>query len=362
MKSSIFFVALSSSLSTAAPTASTQQSESVSADNAMGVAYFLIAVESYKDAPSVSKRDLPADAVAVRATEDVINSMKARIKSITGSTAGLATYSSLDITLGTDVGGSIRDLAVAHGIYGFRPSHNGFPAPDTMRPCPHVYALTFNTASVTDRARDLPHLGFLGRSSRTRLEFGRQWLAAPVDPTESRVLEPLARLSKVYREKFDSAPYVCKVTQWLWNRGQAMTSSRKHEASNEVTMHNEWLFQHILNDQSTIMIITRYKLDYRNEYLSAPQDRDLYGFDSNFHASFAGVPSIIFPVGQCPFYSQVTQRQEFFPVCLSIIEPEDKDIGLLSPVRDFLAGNGLPSSVLNGSTPFEPVHDTKRKP
>lgn len=75
--------------------------------------------------------------------------------SSTGSAAGLAAYPWLDVTLGTDckyismlvievffhiltfilAGGSIRDPAVAHGIYGFRPSHDGKDTPDMVLPC-----------------------------------------------------------------------------------------------------------------------------------------------------------------------------------------------------------------------------------
>jgi Asp-tRNA(Asn)/Glu-tRNA(Gln) amidotransferase A subunit family amidase len=72
--------------------------------------------------------------------------------SSTGSASSLAAYPWLDITLGTDgekstsatsrmsfnlqiAGGSIRDPAVAHGIYGFRPSHDGTETPDVVIPC-----------------------------------------------------------------------------------------------------------------------------------------------------------------------------------------------------------------------------------
>lgn len=37
--------------------------------------------------------------------------------------------------IGRLAGGSIRDPAVAHGIYGFRPSHDGKATPDVVIPC-----------------------------------------------------------------------------------------------------------------------------------------------------------------------------------------------------------------------------------
>lgn len=96
--------------------------------------------------------------------------------SSTGSASSLAAYSWADITLGTNgeirwenlchlftnwtlAGGSIRDPAVAQGVYGFRPSHNGIPTPGVIIPFPK-----FHTP------------GFLGRSSESMSEVGELWL------------------------------------------------------------------------------------------------------------------------------------------------------------------------------------------
>ncbi|KAF1738187.1 hypothetical protein CRV24_000109 [Beauveria bassiana] len=54
-------------------------------------------------------------------------------------------------------GGSIRDPAVAHGIYGFRPSHDGTPTQDAMIPCPYHTMLHFsNQWSITARTETEP--------------------------------------------------------------------------------------------------------------------------------------------------------------------------------------------------------------
>ncbi|KAI1118268.1 amidase-like protein [Nemania sp. NC0429] len=297
--------------------------------------------------------------------------------SSTGSASGLAAYPWLDITLGTDAGGSIRDPAVAHGVYGFRPTHDGQQIPDVVIPCG-----IFHTP------------GFLGRGSGTLLEFGHHWLQTPssdqhLKPT--RVLFPreyhadhegvqvlaeewvsslatwlgarkldvsveetwsatrpadackgffetfnttfidliysefwsyLSEFRETYKAKFDTDPYVCKVTQYLWNKGRSMSDERKKEASTEVKTHNDWFLRHLLNDDETIIVAPRYKLDYRDEYLPAPELRSYEGFDSNLHASLSGVPNMIVPIGQCSFHSKISGREEYFPVSLSIIAPK----------------------------------------
>ncbi|KAI1422275.1 amidase-like protein [Xylaria sp. FL1777] len=327
--------------------------------------------------------------------------------SSTGSASSLAAYPWLDITLGTDAGGSIRDPAVAHGVYGFRPSHNGQQIPDVVIPCG-----IFHT------------LGFLGRSIDTMLEFGRHWLQIPSSNNHlrpARVLFPkeyhaahegvqniaeewvsslatwlgankldvsieetwgatkpasasksffetfnktfidliysefwsyLSDFRKAYKIRFDTDPYVCKVTQYLWDEGRSMSDARKQEALEEVKMHNDWFLRRLLTDDQTIIVVPRYRLDYRDEYLPAPELRSFEGFSSNLHASLSGVPNIIVPIGQCSFRSKISGKEEYFPVSLSIIAPKGKDIELLSLVHDYITANSLPTSVMTGRTAF----------
>lgn len=46
-----------------------------------------------------------------------------------------------------------------------------------------------------------------------------------------------------------------------------MPESQKQKALAEVSLHNAWFLNHVLNDEETILIVPRYKLDYRDEYL-----------------------------------------------------------------------------------------------
>ncbi|KAG7049848.1 amidase signature enzyme [Colletotrichum scovillei] len=279
--------------------------------------------------------------------------------SSTGPASSLAAYPWLDITLGTDAGGSIRDPAVAHGVFGFRPSHDGKPTLDVVLPCG-----IFHTP------------GFLGRDIRKMYEFGRHW---PQNSSKAETLRPkrvlfpreywsdhagvqqiaedwvvsltewlgadkvdismeetwkatmppsaeksfldtfndtsmtmiyhdfwtyLADFRSEYQEKFKADPCVCKVTQYLWNKGKLISQDRWQEAVDEVLLHNTWFLEHLLNDEETIMIVPRYKLDYRDEYLPVPENRGFEGFDSNLHASLSGVRNLIVPGKNRPYNDQ----------------------------------------------------------
>ncbi|KAK0381034.1 glutamyl-tRNA(Gln) amidotransferase [Colletotrichum limetticola] len=105
----------------------------------------------------------------------------------------------------------------------------------------------------------------------------------------------LADFRSEYQEKFKADPYVCKVIQYLWDKGKLISQDRWQEAVDEVLLHNTWFLEHLLNDEKTIMIVPRYKLDYRDEYLPVPENRGFEGFDSNLHTSLTGVTNLIVP-------------------------------------------------------------------
>lgn len=97
--------------------------------------------------------------------------------------------------------------------------------------------------------------------------------------------------------------------------GASIGETRKDRALQEVKIHNAWFSKHIMQDYNpnirTIMVLPRFDNRYRDEYLPyvdlqstpflyltairSPEERDYSGFDSNFHASLAGLPNILVP-------------------------------------------------------------------
>jgi len=50
-------------------------------------------------------------------------------------------------------------------------------------------------------------------------------------------------------------------------RGRSLPGTRRQEALDEVLLHNSWFLTQVLNAKETIMIVPRYRLDYRDDYL-----------------------------------------------------------------------------------------------
>lgn len=68
-----------------------------------------------------------------------------------------------------------------------------------------------------------------------------------------------------YQNKFDAAPYVCKITEWLWSKGVSTSPERKSEALGEVHTHNKWLES--IFHSNTLLVCPMYRISYRDEYL-----------------------------------------------------------------------------------------------
>ncbi|TRX91470.1 hypothetical protein FHL15_007694 [Xylaria flabelliformis] len=210
--------------------------------------------------------------------------------SSTGSASSLAAYPWLDIALGTDAGGSIRDPAVAH-VFSTQPvslaevaaqcsslGGIGFIFPQTTREyhSDHEEVQKIAEEWVSSLATWL-------EADRLDISIEETWHATKpesagkgffetfnktfIDMIYSEFWSYLSGFRESYKAKFNADPYVCKVTQYLWKEGRALSEARKRETLNEVVMHNDWFLRHLLIDDQTIIIVPRYKIDYRDEYL-----------------------------------------------------------------------------------------------
>ncbi|KAJ5614211.1 amidase-like protein [Penicillium herquei] len=233
--------------------------------------------------------------------------------SSTGSASGIASYPWLDVGLGSDAGGSVRDPAIHHGIFGFRPSHDGSAEPNTPLPCEarqiyrpkHVLYLEEYGSDRKDvqeifenvisqfskwLGTETIHLSLeslwketnsIGTSESFSDYFKTTFmevLASDYESHESQFLQE-------YQQKFKSAP----------NLGASITSAQKQAATEKVRLHNSWFTKHVLSGNENVIVIPRYNLQYRDDYLGPPEDREFFGFDSNLHATFAGLPELVVP-------------------------------------------------------------------
>ncbi|KAI0389372.1 amidase signature domain-containing protein [Xylariaceae sp. FL0594] len=309
-----------------------------------------------------------------------------------GSACGMAAYPWLDGSLGSDCGGSIRDPAVAFGVLGFRASHDGVQEEDTTVPCPRFQRTGY-------LARDMRMLYDLTQHA-IRLPFGYQATWRPkriitvteyasgrsnVDELFNGFVERLATFLGIelvtgsleevwrctkpvgidegfsshyaktfmtvdYQRTFNASPFVAQPTRYLWGGG-SVPDAEFLAALEEVKEHNEWFSKYVL-DENTIMVLPRFSPDRRDEYLPTPSEREWMVWDSNLHTSIGGYPNLMVPIGQLPFDSEISKRQEVFPVPLAITGPQGTDVSILGLMRDFMDVHGPVTGVQTGKSAF----------
>jgi hypothetical protein len=326
--------------------------------------------------------------------------------SSSGSGAGAAAYSWLDVTLGSDTGGSVRGPSQVQGLYGNRPSHGLVGLEHTMPLAPVLdtpgllardpivwieaaKAMYGANVSITDTyPRDIQTLDwpteadsvadellidFLGnitdflQAKATAYNMTAAWSEDNVD------LEPLSTLMNLtyaiiitkqqiplvrepffadYAAKHDGrTPFVNPVplARWGWGENQTMTLE---EAIADKTTFMTWTNDTVLApssetcSKSLLMYVGSVgSTRYRNVYLDEPGVP--LGFGNSRISVMAENPDFVIPIGEAPYNSTITKHVEYLPVTVNLMAAKGCD-GMLFSLIGALYKAGILKEALAG--------------
>ncbi|KAH6640321.1 amidase signature domain-containing protein [Chaetomium tenue] len=336
--------------------------------------------------------------------------------SSTGSAAATAAYQWVDICIGTDTNGSVREPAARCGVYGIRCSTGGWGPTTGLYPCSPV----FDTVGAFSRSlRDLQvfakaALGsttkqykafptkilypteffpvqqpaqqrmvesfvgilesFLG-VKKTNFSLAEKWAQSPPAEAEGKSLEDYAYTSgynpfyyDIYHEydgfrddhlkKFGTKAYVSPSMQWRWDRGAEIPKPEVERSHEELKVLHSWFSKEVLGADETSGSTAILILPVGP---TQPDYRDVYslpgprlGIDALSLASFMRMPQLVVPIGQVDYDSRVSGRTESFPVASSIAGAEGSDLMLIDLTRQALEKVGFPTKVSTGRYAFDP--------
>ncbi|KAI2486643.1 Glutamyl-tRNA amidotransferase [Pyrenophora tritici-repentis] len=313
--------------------------------------------------------------------------------SSSGGGAGTAAYSWLDISLGSDTGGSVRIPAQVQGLYGNRPSHGLVPL-DHVMPLspvldtagllarnPHIWMeaakamygpnITFTKDYPTsiqtlgwpteaDNVADQLLIDFLGNVTEflgakvTVYNISADFDAANPD------VAPLATFLNLtyallitkqqselvkkpfyadYAEKHDGRlPFVNPVPLYRWAWGDNQTLTLEDGVANK-TMFQTWANETFLVpsyqscSESLVMYVgSTAGTVYRNAYRKPPGLP--FGFDYSRISNMAEVPDFVVPLGDAPYNSTITGHVEYLPVTADLLVAKGCDGMLFSLIAD----------------------------
>ncbi|TFY83359.1 hypothetical protein EWM64_g647 [Hericium alpestre] len=334
--------------------------------------------------------------------------------SSTGGGTSISSADWLDVSIGSDTGGSIRSPSGNNGVYGIRPSVGAISLDDVLP-----------LSDVLDTG------GFMARDPHLFSQFGKAWYSGsfqsfPSFPQQILLSDSFkslsANASAVYDDFFgklrtflgqnatianfsipaqwnqtsetgvsvnkllnETYPILIGWHQWttvgqpFFNDFAAANGGRKphinpgvltrwnfaqsqgegvfnQELINRETFEN-WTMKHFLteNNQSCSDSLYLYPQNAgqyvsREDYYIAPPGPP-FGFSDGRVAVHARTPDMVVPIGQIPYMSSITGIEEVLPVTVSIVARRGCDFTLLDLVSA-LADRGIVQTVKTGRTAF----------
>ncbi|KAF2432907.1 glutamyl-tRNA amidotransferase [Tothia fuscella] len=310
-----------------------------------------------------------------------------------GPGAAVAAYDFLDLAVGSDTGGSVREPAQVQGILGNRPTH-GLISLDkvmTMAPeldtagllardpsllktaCHVLYKQNFNISTTYPKqilALDFPTTpqtageklldeflkaitAFLN-AKITNISLEHVWqstsristplkeylnLTYPVLISQHQIQNIRDPFYRDYGKLHDGRiPFVDPVPLSRWKYGEATTATISAEAAKKENFKS-WFETEILkpdpstcSDKLLLYTNTKFKPAYRNKYHESPTPP--FGFELLSISIFSGTPDVVVPVGETEFWSNVTEHVEVLPVTVDIMAARGCDGMVLSLVEE----------------------------
>lgn len=318
--------------------------------------------------------------------------------SSSGPGAGEGAYEWLDITLGSDTGGSVRGPSQAQGLFGNRPSHGLVELTDVMPLAPELDTaglLTRDPSLWTAAAKamystnvtitssypkqillvDFPTKAgeyesdallldfvdklstFLGANT-TAFNITTAWSTDnPSAPPVTELLNTTYPLliskeqTQLVRDPFYAAyaaahdgrlPFIDPAPLARWSYGDNSTATIAEAVANK-TQFMSWFNSSVLAldaetcSSSLLLYVgsTEADVDYRNEYVDAPTIP--YGFSTSRVSVFSEAPDMVVPIGAASYNSSITSHEEVLPVTVDFMAAKGCDGMIFSLVEELVA-------------------------
>ncbi|KAK1056827.1 hypothetical protein LTR74_014638 [Friedmanniomyces endolithicus] len=327
--------------------------------------------------------------------------------SSSGPGAGAASYPWLDLTIGSDTGGSIRGPSEVQGIYGNRPSHGlvaltgvmplapeldtaGFLTKDPILWATAAQALyednvtithtyptqikTYQFPTVSAVPGDDLLIDFVSnvsafiKASVVAWDIDVDWNAtrpAGSDPGLTDLLNltyPIIiaqEQTKLVRDPFyaDYAavhdgrrPFVDPAPLVRWAFGDSYPNTTLAVANANRTLFADWFASEVLvadaktcSNSLLFYVGSEASVNYRNQYGGPPQPP--FGFGISRVSPYWGGPDFVVPIGQASYNSSITLHEEFLPVTIDIMAARGCDGLIFGLVQDLVAAGILKPSV-----------------
>lgn len=326
--------------------------------------------------------------------------------SSSGGGAGTASYSWLDLSLGSDTGGSVRGPSQVQGLFGNRPSHGLVSLDHTMPLSPvldtpgllarhpvtwmeaakamygpnitvsDTYPTKIQTLSWPTSASSPANallVDFLGNLTNYLQANVTAYNVTAAFSADNPTLAPLTTIMNLtyallitkqqielvrkpfyadYAAKHDGRrPFVNPVPLARWGWGENQTIPVEEGIANK-TIFMDWANSTFLapsvsscSDSLVMYVGSTARANPRNVYLDEPGVP--FGFSSSRISVMAEVPDFVVPLGEAPYNSTITGHVEYLPVTANLMAAKGCD-GMLFSLIEELHAAGILKTAMSG--------------
>ncbi|KAJ5501078.1 hypothetical protein N7527_012199 [Penicillium freii] len=282
--------------------------------------------------------------------------------SSSGPGAGVASYDWLDIAVGSDTGGSMRNPGGMQGLFANRPS-TGAVSLDNVLPLCHALdtaGVFARNAATWSKVIHAWYRNFTNYREYPKRLFYQNSSFPNSNAASGAILEEF--VMKVedfldYAAKHDGRrPFVNPgpLARWAWGQNNGGDTAYSEAIKNKTIFKDWWesdgygkADKQTCSEGIYMYPYSKGQTQYRNVYFDAPSAPPM-GFSDGRIAILAGTPDLVVPIGEVPYYSTISLKTEFMPVTMSFGAARGCDLMLVNLIED-LEQAGILKPVSTGS-------------
>lgn len=180
--------------------------------------------------------------------------------------------------------------------------------------------------------------------------------------TFSVVREQIDPFIDMYQDRNNGKiPFIDPIVKARLDFGRKLRPTQAVDATQSADMFSKWVKEVLFEtaDIKTELPLLIFPQSWgRPEYRDTPKPgEDFLSFStfSTYSLSYlSGCPDCTMPVGEVPYFSRVTKREEYLPISLSILSPPGTDRTLLALLTE-LEAEGILKEVVTGPRSYAPT-------
>lgn len=151
--------------------------------------------------------------------------------------------------------------------------------------------------------------------------------------------------------KFGHKPFAVPLVEERWAVGAAVTADEYNESLRRLQLCRAWILKILFTNKNNLVVFPISTVSPRHRHDPVEKFHQI-PTDELFLLAMLRSPDLVVPIGEVPYHSTVTNKEEYLPVAANVVAYPGMDRWLLDSVEAVLRKSGRPTEVLVGARAF----------